>query len=175
VTRVPFWWRTPRSDMPRDPISPQPIGYVHNRVHQPRPDGWDRVKSQIKLTVAEADEMLTGLNRYSHVLVVFWLDRLGAERPRPSQIQLGDGTTPTQGILATRSQLRPNPLGVSVVPLLEIRGTSLVVISLDAIDGTPVLDVKPYIPYYDSVPAARVPAWILGRPTQSAGPIAQLS
>jgi tRNA (Thr-GGU) A37 N-methylase len=63
----------------------------------------------------------------------------------------------TYGIFATRSQLRPNHLGVSVVPLLGREGTTLRVRGLDAVDGTPVLDIKPYLPEYDAVPGARTP------------------
>jgi tRNA (Thr-GGU) A37 N-methylase len=72
---------------------------------------------------------------------------------------MGDPTLPLLGIFATRTQLRPNPIGVSIVPLLARKGNELRVRGLDAIDGTPVLDVKPYIPHYDSVPQATIPAW----------------
>jgi tRNA-Thr(GGU) m(6)t(6)A37 methyltransferase TsaA len=72
---------------------------------------------------------------------------------------MGDPALPLLGIFATRTQLRPNPIGVSVVPLLARKGNVLRVRGLDAIDGTPVLDVKPYIPHYDSVPQATIPAW----------------
>jgi len=72
---------------------------------------------------------------------------------------MGDPTLPLLGIFATRTQLRPNPIGFSVVPLLARKGNVLRVRGLDAIDGTPVLDVKPYIPHYDSVPQATIPAW----------------
>ena len=61
------------------------------------------------------------------------------------------------GILATRSQLRPNHLGVAAVPLLGVEGTVVRVRGLDAIDGTPVLDLKPYLPQYDSHPEATIP------------------
>ena len=138
------------------------IGYVTNRVTAPRPGGWERVESTIELVPPAGDEMLLGLEDYSHVIISFIFDQLGEERPRPSRLRPGGNATPLQGIFATRSQLRPVPLGVSVVPLVGIDKGRLRVRGLDAIDGTPVLDVKPYIPYYDSVPSARVPAWILG-------------
>ena len=64
----------------------------------------------------------------------------------------------TYGILATRSQLRPNHLGLSVVALLGHAGASLSVRGLDAIDGTPVLDIKPYLPEYDALPGATIPS-----------------
>jgi tRNA (Thr-GGU) A37 N-methylase len=63
------------------------------------------------------------------------------------------------GVLATRSPVRPNPLGITVVKLLEKRGNVLKVIGLDAIDGTPVVDIKPCLPG-DSVTQIEVPDWI---------------
>jgi tRNA (adenine37-N6)-methyltransferase len=66
---------------------------------------------------------------------------------------------PEQGVLATRSQLRPNPVGVAVVPLIKRRKNILRVEGLDAIDGTPILDIKPYFPNHDAARDARVPAW----------------
>ncbi|KKK71489.1 hypothetical protein LCGC14_2913410, partial [marine sediment metagenome] len=60
-------------------------------------------------------------------------------------------------------QIRFNPVLVSVVPLLKVRGNVLHVRGLDAVDGSPVLDVKPYIPHFDGVPDARVPQWVTDR------------
>jgi tRNA-Thr(GGU) m(6)t(6)A37 methyltransferase TsaA len=67
------------------------------------------------------------------------------------------------GVFATRSPSRPNPIGKATVRLLSRRGNILKVRGLDAIDGSPVLDIKPYIPGYDSVKGARVPAWMTRR------------
>jgi tRNA-Thr(GGU) m(6)t(6)A37 methyltransferase TsaA len=152
----------PRRSRPPARATLDVIGYVTNSVTTPRPHGWESVESQIQLVQPAVGEMLLGLDGYSHVLVIFWIDRLGEDRPRPRTLRPGGETAPIQGILATRSQLRPTPLGLSAVPLLEIDSASLRVRGLDAIDGTPVLDLKPYIPHYDSVPSARVPAWVLG-------------
>ena len=130
------------------------IGFVRNTVARPRPHGWDRVESMIELR-DQHTARLAGLSGYSHIIVVFYMD-LASEAPeKPENLTLASGRT--YGILATRSQLRPNHLGVSVVPLLAVEGTSLRVRGLDAIDGTPVLDIKPYLPEYDSVPSARRP------------------
>lgn len=144
------------------PIEVLPIATVHNGIAQPQTSGWDRVQSRITIVKELDAEMLADLVGFSHVLVLFWLDRLGADRPRPSRLAVGDKGA-ERGILATRSQLRPNPIGVTVVTLQAVEGRSLRVLGLDALDGTPVLDLKPYIPHYDSVPAAKVPAWVYGR------------
>jgi tRNA-Thr(GGU) m(6)t(6)A37 methyltransferase TsaA len=127
----------------------------------PAPDGWATVESRIVLR-PECEPMLLNLVDYSHVIVVFWPHQVPAE-VRGSKPQLhprDDPQNPLMGVLATRSQIRPNPLLVTPVKLLEVKGATLKVVGLDAIDGTPVLDIKPYLPHYDSVAGARVPKWV---------------
>lgn len=67
---------------------------------------------------------------------------------------------PLVGVLATRTQYRPNPIGVSIVRLVERRGHILVVQGLDALDGTPVLDIKPFAPHYVPSGPVMVPEWV---------------
>lgn len=112
------------------------------------------MESRIEL-LAEFAPLLEGLGAFSHVLVVTYLDLCEQAPEKPSHLPGASGRR--YGILATRSQLRPNHLGVSAVPLLSVVGASLTVRGLDAIDGTPVLDIKPYLPEYDAYPAARIP------------------
>jgi tRNA-Thr(GGU) m(6)t(6)A37 methyltransferase TsaA len=143
------------------PVTLDPIGYVRNRVKEPMADGWAEVESRIVLR-PELTPMLLGLEGYSHVIVVFW-PHLVPEDVRGSKPQLhprDDPRYPLMGVLATRSQIRPNPVLTTPVPLLEVKGNVLRVRGLDAIDGTPVLDIKPYLPHHDSVPEARVPQWV---------------
>jgi tRNA (adenine37-N6)-methyltransferase len=130
------------------------IGVVRNDVQRPRPRGWERVESRLELLPEHAPR-LAGIETYSHLIVVCYLD-LAADAPsKPESLRLASGHT--YGIFATRSQLRPNHLGVATVELLAVEGATLRVRGLDAIDGTPVLDIKPYLPEYDSRPAARIP------------------
>ncbi|MEO8539134.1 MAG: TrmO family methyltransferase [bacterium] len=130
------------------------IGYVRNDVARPTPHGWERVESSIDFAPEHAGK-LVGMDAYSHILVVTYLDVAEGAPEKPETLTLASGRT--YGILATRSQLRPNHLGVSVVELLSHSGQVLTVRGLDAIDGTPVLDVKPYLPRYDAVVSARIP------------------
>ncbi|MEE8370300.1 MAG: TrmO family methyltransferase, partial [Dehalococcoidia bacterium] len=106
-----------------------------------------------------------GLDGYSHIIVLFWPhlvpDDVRGSKPRLHP--LDDPQYPLQGVQATRSQIRFNPVLVSVVPLLAVKGNVLEVRGLDAVDETPVLDVKPYIPYYDAVAEAGVPQWVQER------------
>ena len=153
-----FWRRRKEAPFER-PLPPArvtltAIGFVHNEVQRPRPRGWERVESRLELLPEHAPR-LAGLEKYSHVIVVCYLDLAGDAPAKPDSLRLASGHT--YGILATRSQLRPNHLGVSAVELLGVEGATLRVRGLDAIDGTPVLDIKPYLPEYDAWPDARIP------------------
>lgn len=147
-----------RRSIPREPVSIRPIGVVRNTITAPRPDGWAHVRSDI-IVREELADALDGIDAYSHIIVVFAFDKVPESELRQRVRPIGDARIPEQGVLATRSQLRPSPLGVSVVRLLRRRGNILRVEGLDAIDSTPVLDVKPYFPNYDAVQDALIPGW----------------
>lgn len=138
---------------PPEWVTLEAIGYVRNGVARPRPHGWERVASRIEL-LPEHAARTRGLDAYSHVVAVCYLDLAAAAPHKPAAIPVDGVET---GILATRSQLRPNHLGVSAVRLLGVDGAVVRVRGLDAIDGTPVLDLKPYLPRYDAHPHASVP------------------
>ena len=140
--------------------SPIAIGRVASPVTAQTDAGWGQVTARVVLEPAYRAG-LRGLADFSHVIVVTLLHEAAFDparhlvrRPR------GLATMPEVGIFAQRAKDRPNPLGITVVPLLEVTADGLVVRGLDAIDGTPVLDVKPYYPQYDRVAAPRVPEWV---------------
>lgn len=152
--------------VPREPVSLRPIAVVRNNVIEPMMDGWEQVRSDL-IFRDELMEALDGIEAYSHIIVVFFCHKVPDEERTDGHIHpRGDSDLPEQGVLATRSQRRPSALGVAVVPLLRRRRNILRVTGLDAIDGTPVIDVKPYLPYYDSVAEATVPEWVLGPPSE---------
>jgi tRNA (adenine37-N6)-methyltransferase len=125
--------------------------------------GWESVDSTIQLR-GGLGEALEGLKGHSHLIVVFWMHEVPeSARRRVTHHLHGDKSLPVKGDLATRSQNRPNPIGVTVVELKRLEHNAIRVRGLDAIDGTPVLDIKPYIPAYDALPDARVPGWVYGR------------
>ena len=123
--------------------------------------GWERVESRLEID-PRLTEALRGIEGFSHIIVLTWL-HLAAEEPR-DQLSVhpgGDVRLPLIGVFALRVAGRPNPLGCSVVRLDRVEGATLRVRGLDALDGTPVLDVKPYLPLYDCAPDARLPGWAL--------------
>src|SRR5258708_1426944 len=142
-----------RPAAPRE-VTLQAIGFVRNDVQAPRPHGWERVESTIEIDGEHAGRV-SGLAGYSHVIVGCYLDLAADATVKPETVTLASGNS--YGIFATRSQLRPNHLGVSAVRLVAVEGTRVRVRGLDAIDGTPVLDIKPYLPEYDAHPDATIP------------------
>jgi len=156
------------------PIEVVPIGRVacdeRDALNDVARLDWSRVRSAIVLDEAAHPgiaEALLGLEDYSHVIVVAWLDRIPEDlRARRRAYPGGDDRLPLQGSLALRGGARPNPIAVTVARLLAIditgEGATLRVEGLDLVDGTPILDVKPYIAHYDAVPKATIPKWASG-------------
>ena len=138
----------------------KPIGVVRNEIQQPIRHGWRECISEVVVDASLA-EALDSLDESSHLIILYWMHRLPAGKPLSLKVHpMGKPERPLVGRLATRSPSRPNPVGQAVVQLLEQQGNILKVRGLDAIDGTPVIDIKPYIPKYDSAPDARVPEWM---------------
>jgi tRNA-Thr(GGU) m(6)t(6)A37 methyltransferase TsaA len=137
----------------------KPIGHVESGVQQGDQAIWEELESRIVLDDQWA-EGLQGLEGFSHIIVVFWLDRRKeAEVPLKVHPEAKDDL-PLVGLFATRTPLRPNPIGLTSVELLSVDGTTLRVRGLDAFDGTPVLDIKPYLTRGDLKPDASVPGWL---------------
>ncbi len=142
-----------------DAITLVPIGRVVSDERDAARGDWSRVRSSIRLDEKHAEALL-GLADYSHVIVVGWLHEISeALRERRQAYPGGDERYPLQGALALRGGARPNPVSVTVCTLRSIEGATLLLEGLDLIDGTPVLDVKPYLAPYDSAPKASIPRW----------------
>jgi tRNA-Thr(GGU) m(6)t(6)A37 methyltransferase TsaA len=141
-----------------------PIGVVHNDVNKMSVGNYAQAESRIELN-ADLAAGLQGLAEFSHVVVVFHLDRIP---PFDKDKQLlrnprGMEHLDPVGVFAQRTKFRPNPIGVTPVRLMSIQGNVLIVAGLDAMDGTPVLDVKPYIPEFDcvkNVDSVKMPDWV---------------
>jgi len=138
----------------------RPIGVVRSGFGKDVPKGWEDSISEVHLDARWA-AALEGIEEFSHVVVLFWLNRVRGEpvlriHPRGRQ------DNPLVGLFSTRSPRRPNPIGVTVVRLLERRGNVLQVQGLDALDGSPVLDLKPYLERNDRVRGAVMPDWVTG-------------
>jgi len=141
-------------------MSLKAIGIVRNEIKQPLQHGWGEIVSDIVLN-SNLTEALDGLDEFSHLIVLYWMHQLPAGKQLSLKVHpMGKSELPLVGRFATRSPNRPNPVGQATVRLLQRRGNILKVKGLDAIDGTPVIDIKPYIPGYDSATDAKVPPWV---------------
>jgi tRNA-Thr(GGU) m(6)t(6)A37 methyltransferase TsaA len=141
-------------------ITCSPIATVRGGRVEAVDDDWDAETATIAFDPRFAPEALAGLDAFSHVEVVYHFHQVdeadvvaGARRPR------GRTDWPEVGIFAQRGRVRPNRLGVTICRLLEVSGLEVVVQGLDAIDGTPVLDLKPYLTGFAPRGAVREPAW----------------
>lgn len=106
-------------------------------------------------------ELLDGIEGFSHLLVLYWPHLIDPAQRNLQKIHpMGRKDLPLQGIFATCSPARPNPVLVSAVPLVEITGNILKVKGLEAVDGSPVIDIKPYVTSYYSAEDPSVPKWM---------------
>ncbi len=138
------------------------IGVVRNKVGQMPKSGydWHRIVSDIVVDSSLSDA-LDNLDEFSHIIVLFWMHQAADTGQPPTRIHpMGKRELPLVGLFASRSPHRPNPVGKATVRLLGRRHNILKVEGLDAIDGTPIIDIKPYIPGLDSITDAKVPPWI---------------
>jgi tRNA-Thr(GGU) m(6)t(6)A37 methyltransferase TsaA len=111
---------------------------------------------------------LKGIDDFSHVIVLYWAHLRDSEEERKTTLVFPrrHGLNVEKGVFACRSPSRPNPINMCVVELLKVNDCTLTVKGLDAFKGSPIVDVKPYLPRADSVAEARVPPWALqGPPT----------
>jgi tRNA-Thr(GGU) m(6)t(6)A37 methyltransferase TsaA len=107
------------------------------------------------------EELLEGIEGFSHLLVLYWPHLIEPERRNLKKVHpMGRKDLPIQGIFATCSPARPNPVLVSAVPLIERIGNILKVRGLEAVDGSPILDIKPYVQHYYGVNQPTVPEWM---------------
>jgi tRNA-Thr(GGU) m(6)t(6)A37 methyltransferase TsaA len=141
-------------------IKLRPVAFVHSDRAIVKDDGWDAVAASIELAGHMPAEALDGLADFSHAEIIFVFDRLdesdvvtGARHPR------GNTDWPRVGIFAQRGKNRPNRLGATIVRILSVEGRTIRVAGLDAIDGTPVVDIKPVIAEFLPRGAVRQPAW----------------
>lgn len=133
----------------------QPIGYLRTtfatKVEAPRqPAASTDTPGVIELLPGRnLEHAIEDLASWERIWVIFWFDRNEGWRPKVLPPRSVDGR---KGVLATRSPHRPNPIGLSVLRLGHIDGLNLHVLDVDLLDGTPVLDIKPYVPYTDAFP-----------------------
>ncbi len=138
----------------------RPVGIVRSSRQRPVDDDWGDVAATITLLPPFDARSVVGLDEFSHIEVLYLFHEVdpgavhvGSRRPR------GNPDWPDVGIFAQRAKDRPNRLGLCTCELVEVRGDTLEVRALDAIEGTPVLDIKPYMAEFAPRGPVCQPAW----------------
>jgi formylmethanofuran dehydrogenase subunit E len=135
-------------DTLQDNVVFTPIGYVSSNFDEPKDPKTLRNSESVLILDKKYIGALDGLDRYRYILVIFYFHRSSGyqERVHP----MGDKSIAKRGVLATRSPCRPNPIGITVAEILSVKGNVIRVTGLDALNGTPILDIKPYEVHFDS-------------------------
>ncbi|MFH1981206.1 MAG: tRNA (N6-threonylcarbamoyladenosine(37)-N6)-methyltransferase TrmO [Pseudomonadota bacterium] len=165
---------------PEAPITLTPVGIVRSEITTPMltadasgltlTERMNRIRSyhrRVKAATSRIEvfsrwaDLLDGIEDFSHILILYWPHLLPPERRDLRRVHpMGRKDLPEKGIFATCSPARPNPVLVSAVPLVSRDGNILAVRGLEAVDGSPVIDIKPYSPAYLQVADLRVAGWM---------------
>jgi tRNA (adenine37-N6)-methyltransferase len=138
----------------------EPIAYVRNSRIEPTDDYWGGTISAIDLIPSIPAESLQGLEEFSHVEIIFCFDKvMDANIVWDSRHPRNNPDWPLVGIFAQRGKNRPNRIGATIAAIQKREGRSLYVLELDAIDGTPVLDIKPVLAEFLPRTAVKQPEW----------------
>jgi tRNA-Thr(GGU) m(6)t(6)A37 methyltransferase TsaA len=142
-------------------IALKPIGQVHSPRKEAVDDHWGKILSTIELDPDQfTAEALMGLDAFSHLEVVFFFHGVPADKIETSARHPRNRTDwPRVGIFAQRGKNRPNRIGLSICNLVKVEGLTISVEGLDAIDGTPVLDIKPHMREFAPRGNVTQPAW----------------
>ena len=135
----------------------KPIGFIRTEAVGDEVKDKDRI-SQIVVN-RELAEALEGIAEFSHLFVLFWLHEVTSEERKTLKVHpRGREDLPLLGVFATRTKLRPNPIGLTLVELMKVEDNVLTVRGLDAFNETPVLDLKPF-DFWDMAKDVKVPRW----------------
>ena len=138
----------------------KPIAYVNNNRKDIEDDSWGSILSTIELAENMLESSLKGINEFSHLEIIFYFNKVSDENIQyEARHPRNNKNYPEVGIFAQRGKNRPNKLGVTIVELLEVKQRTLFVKGLDAIDGTPIIDIKPVMKEFLPKDKVRQPNW----------------
>lgn len=135
-------------EMHHEKVVYTPIGIVVSSFDEPGDPKTMRNAESTLILDEKFTGALDGLDSYKFILVIYHIHRSPGYRERVHP--MGDQSIPERGVLATRSPCRPNPIGITVAEILTIKGNKIKVTGLDAMNGTPILDIKPYEEHFDT-------------------------
>lgn len=138
----------------------EPIAFVNNNRIDIEDDNWGSIISTIELTENMNESSLAGINEFSHLEIIFYFDKVSDEKIQyEARHPRNNKEYPKVGIFAQRGKNRPNKLGVTIVELVELKERKMLVKGLDAINGTPIIDIKPVMKEFLPKGELRQPEW----------------
>ncbi|MET4560163.1 tRNA-Thr(GGU) m(6)t(6)A37 methyltransferase TsaA [Lysinibacillus parviboronicapiens] len=138
----------------------QPVAIVNNNRKEIEDDNWGTIISTIELTENINESSLKGIDEFSHLEIIFYFDKVDDEKIQyEARHPRNNKNYPEVGIFAQRGKNRPNKLGVTIVELIDIKQRTLIVKGLDAIDGTPIIDIKPVMKEFLPKGDVKQPNW----------------
>lgn len=146
--------------MKLEEISLKPIAKVKNSRAEPIDDHWESVIAEIELADHIPTEAFENISDFSHLEIIYYFNKVKSQDIVFSGRPRGNPNYPVTGIFAQRKKDRPNTIGLCTVELLEHKGRTIKVKYLDAIDGTPVLDIKPVFREFQPKQQIRQPDWV---------------
>lgn len=143
-------------------ITLRPIGFIHSTRREMLDDNWDTETVWIELDKREfSAEALAGLETFSHVEVIFFMDKVAPDKIEKMARHPRNNTAwPKVGIFSQRGKNRPNQIGTTICEVLKVESGNIYLRGLDGIDGTPVLDIKPWVKEFGPRGQVKQPEWI---------------
>ncbi len=138
----------------------KPIATIRNSRIEATDDYWGGVITEITLEDHIPTEAFENIEKYSHLEIIFYFDKAEEENMVYSGRPRGNVDYPVMGIFSQRKKDRPNRIGLTTVELIAHNGRTIIVKGLDAIDGTPVLDIKPAVKEFEPRKEVMQPAWV---------------
>jgi tRNA-Thr(GGU) m(6)t(6)A37 methyltransferase TsaA len=141
-------------------IKLKPVATIRNSRIEATDDYWGEVITEITLEDHIPAEAFENIEKYSHLEIIFYFDKADAGQMVYSGRPRGNPDYPVMGIFSQRKKDRPNHLGLTTVELIAHNGRTIIVKGLDAIDGTPVLDIKPAVKEFEPRQEVMQPRWV---------------
>lgn len=141
-------------------IELEAIAFAKNNREEIKDDDWGNVITEIELLPHVPSMALDGIDSFSHLEIIFLFDRVKNDSIVFHGHPRGNKNWPDTGIFAQRKKDRPNRLGLTTVELIERKERSILVRNFDAINGTPILDIKPVMKEFLPAKEIRQPAWV---------------
>jgi len=143
-------------------ISLVPIGVIRSTRKEAKDDNWNAETASVELDAGQfSEEAMAGLSDFSHAEIIFYMDRVNPSKVEKAARHPGNNANwPKVGIFAQRGKDRPNHIGITICKIVKVEGRILHVEGLDSVEGTPVLDIKPWVAEFAPRGPVFQPSWM---------------